>query len=309
MNFNLICLFVQLVFMAQAYAGPGKTVIRFPESLEVSHQMQYRLLDLVEIENPTESVVKQLWSLEVPSRWTQGSRFVLSEQQIMQVLRNKSFNKKNVEIIVSENVKPKKSEEILSKEHLSRVISTVNKSICGNCEFKVEFHNIPKVLLTEWEWDPFSTLFRGSFTTLIRMPDTRWSGWLTGSVKWQGPVLEVKKNFTYGQKITPDDLRISNKDITYQKDFLSNPEEVAGRVTTRSLGPGSALRVADFRKEEAVKRGQIVKTILGENDFEISISTMAEDTGTVGDRIRVKNLETQKLLSGEIVDNGVVRVQ
>lgn len=308
-SLRVLILFFMLVLIPHGQSWAKNTVLRFPETIEVSHQIQYRLLDIAEVENPTESVIRQLWQAEIPQKWTQGSRFTLTEQQIMQVLRQNSFNKKNVEIIISEILKPKKSEEILSKTHLERMIRTINSSLCAQCEFKVEIHNMPKVLLSEWEWDPFSTLFRGSFTTLIRMPASRWSGWLTGSVQWHGSALEVKKNLNFGQKVTLEDLKVSLKDITYQKDIILNSEEVVGRVAARTIGIGSVLRASDLKKEEAVKRGQVVKAILGDQDFEISLSTLAEESGTLGDRIRIKNLETQKMLTGEIIDFGVVRVK
>ena len=63
------------------------------------------------------------------------------------------------------------------------------------------------------------------------------------------------------------------------------------------------------KAEVQAKRGQIVKGTLGDDDFQISLNVEAQDSGYIGDVIKVKNLETQKLLSAVIVDKGVVKVQ
>ena len=164
-------------------------------------------------------------------------------------------------------------------------------------------------MLSEWEWDPFTVNFRGSFTALIKMPDTRWSGWLTGAVKWKGPVLSTKRTISFQEKIQESDLEEVEKDITYTKDVITDKSEAVGQMAARTLSPATMLTRTELRKEPLIKKGQVVKALIGEVDFEISIMTVAEETGFAGDLIKIKNMDSAKLLSAVIVDRGVVRVQ
>ncbi|MBL7669325.1 MAG: flagellar basal body P-ring formation protein FlgA [Bdellovibrionaceae bacterium] len=309
-NFFLIAFLV----VPKTSLAASKTVIRFPIEPEISHQAQYSLLDLVEVENPKEGILRQLSRAQIPARWTQGSRWSLSADQILSVLRQNRLSQRGVEILLPQMTQPRKSREILSAPHLKRVITLIAKAECKACEFKIDLHNIPKVLLSDWEWDPFSVKFRGSFTTLIKMPDSRWTGWLTGFVRWKSPVLITQKNISYQEKIQSNDVIESLRDITYSKDLITDPNEVIGLVAARAISPSTALSRGDLRKEPLVKRGQVVKTIMGrlqpdDSDFEVSVVAVAEENGVLGDVITVKNADSQKLLSATVIDHGVVRIK
>lgn len=304
-----ICsMFLFLITLSAGFAQ-GKSVVRFPEEIEISHQSQYSLLDLVNIENPQPQLLRQLWKAEIPKGWTQGSRWTMSSEQILKVLRKANISRKGVELYIPKSIRPQKSQNILSAVHLKRVISTINQAQCKACEFKIDLHNIPKVLLSEWEWDPFSVQFRGSFTTLIKMPDRAWTGWLTGYVKWKGPVLTARRSISYQERIQESDLEEDEKDITFSKDVVTDKSEIVGQVAGRVLSPSVVLTRTDLKKEPIVKKGQIVKTLMGRDDFEISIVSLAEENGFIGDLVKVKNVDSQKLLSAVVVDRGVVRVQ
>jgi flagella basal body P-ring formation protein FlgA len=67
--------------------------------------------------------------------------------------------------------------------------------------------------------------------------------------------------------------------------------------------------LSDLKREPAAHRGQVVRALVGDQDFEISINASAEENGFIGDLIKVKNLETQKMMSGIVIDKGVVKVQ
>ena len=53
----------------------------------------------------------------------------------------------------------------------------------------------------------------------------------------------------------------------------------------------------------------MVTAIVGNNSFEVVISAEAQEAGSVGDVVKVKNLDSQKVFAGKIVDRGVVRIE
>ncbi len=98
-------------------------------------------------------------------------------------------------------------------------------------------------------------------------------------------------------------------DITYAKDGLPKPEEIDGQLAARMLQLNQPIFKSDFKRELAINRGQIIRAVSGNESFEITSQAVAEEQGYVGDVIKIKNSESQKTLSGQIVERGVVKVQ
>jgi flagella basal body P-ring formation protein FlgA len=52
-----------------------------------------------------------------------------------------------------------------------------------------------------------------------------------------------------------------------------------------------------------------VKVITGDKDWNISMSAKTEQDGFIGDTVSVRNLQTNKLISGRVIGRGEVEVQ
>jgi flagella basal body P-ring formation protein FlgA len=112
-----------------------------------------------------------------------------------------------------------------------------------------------------------------------------------------------------GEKITSRDFRMEEVDVTFAKDGVPKSSEVEGQLASRILSVNQPIFKSDYKKELAVTRGQLIRAISGNETFEVTSQAIAEEQGYVGDLIRIKNSESQKMLSGQIVEKGVVKVQ
>lgn len=287
----------------EAYA----TTIRFLKEPEISHQVQYTLLDFVDLQGHDESLAKALWDVQVPKDWTQGPKFTLKKTQVLKLVRKYLFKENKAEFLIPEEIRPQKSAEILSQVHLKRVITEVNESRCRSCDFRIQFKNVPQVLLADWRWDPFEGKFRGSFLSAIRVQDQQRSDWLTGFVRWMGPTAKTKISLQSRQKINSAEITWETGDVT-ELDFPRR-EDLENKVALRALRAGEVLKHSDLEEEPQVRRGDFVKAIVSNNDFEITLKALAEEVGRNGDQIRIKNLETKKALTATVIGPGAVRVQ
>ena len=52
-----------------------------------------------------------------------------------------------------------------------------------------------------------------------------------------------------------------------------------------------------------------MKIILGDGTFEVSAQATAEQAGSVGEVIKIKTMDTKKLMSGTLIDLGVVKIE
>jgi flagella basal body P-ring formation protein FlgA len=72
---------------------------------------------------------------------------------------------------------------------------------------------------------------------------------------------------------------------------------------------GRAVFPSDLKREPAAERGKAVKVIAGDELYEVSLSGVAEDTGHIGDLIKVRNIESKKVFTAVVVEKGVVKIQ
>ena len=86
-------------------------------------------------------------------------------------------------------------------------------------------------------------------------------------------------------------------------------EAVEGMQAARYISAGQVLTYSDLKKENVVKRGQIVKVLAGNKAIEVSMSGQVEETGAIGDIVRIKNIDSQKMFAARVVDRGVVRIE
>ena len=111
------------------------------------------------------------------------------------------------------------------------------------------------------------------------------------------------------QKVTEEDLQVQRVNITSLKGQFVEVKELIGQVAQRSISPGSPLSSADVRKDPIVKRGQIVNATINDGAFEISAEMTAEESGFIGDTIKVKSKETKKILPAEIRNESSVVIK
>ncbi len=95
---------------------------------------------------------------------------------------------------------------------------------------------------------------------------------------------------------------------SYQ-DAITDVRSVVGMQAARYLTAGQMLASRDLKREQILRKGQMVKAIFGADALEISISAQAEEGGAVGDVIKVKNLDSQKMFAAKIIDRGIVKIE
>lgn len=112
------------------------------------------------------------------------------------------------------------------------------------------------------------------------------------------------------QLIQPEDLMLQTLDVA---DLPSNTvlsyEEIAGQRARRSIGPQRVLRKDQFEHPPAVKRGDRVLIVAASAGLRVTAMGEVQNTGRIGERVRVKNLDSNKTLHARVVDARTVRVQ
>ncbi len=129
-------------------------------------------------------------------------------------------------------------------------------------------------------------------------------------------VYEMKKLF-YTKRALPKGSPISADDLGSKETYTSESEliypdglrDVVGKVLKKDVAPGAVLTMLILDSPQVVHRGDVV-TIVGENtQLLVKTKGKAEDPGKVGERIRVKNLSSDREVVGRVAGNGTVTVE
>lgn len=113
-----------------------------------------------------------------------------------------------------------------------------------------------------------------------------------------------------GETITGDmieDRTLAPEEGTGTKQFLSRADLI-GKVARRTLLPGDTISPASVDNPRLVKIGANVRIIFVEGGMQIIAMGVAQQAGSVGDMIRVRNQDSGLFVTGRIEVDGSVQV-
>ncbi len=89
---------------------------------------------------------------------------------------------------------------------------------------------------------------------------------------------------------------------------IADIEEIVGKVTTRRLRAQRPLHASDLAEFELIDRGQTVELIYHHAGLHLQAFGIALEPGSESDPIRVRNIDTERVVVGRIDGRGRVRL-
>ena len=122
-------------------------------------------------------------------------------------------------------------------------------------------------------------------------------------------VLTATRAINRGEKIAESDLNVISKEVNaYSGACLTDSKDAIGFVMGRSVSAGTILLKAMVEKPIVVQRGFPLHMIVNVNGISVQMEGTALESGRVGDRIRVRNESSRKILYGKVLDNKAVEI-
>jgi flagella basal body P-ring formation protein FlgA len=120
----------------------------------------------------------------------------------------------------------------------------------------------------------------------------------------------VIKSLPKGTPVSADDLGsketyTSENGLIYPKDL----QDIAGKVLKRDVAPGVILTTLMLDNPQVIHRGETVNLVVENKQLLVSTKGKAQEPGKVGEKIRVKNLTTDRELVGKVANDGTVLVE
>ena len=126
-----------------------------------------------------------------------------------------------------------------------------------------------------------------------------------------------KKTLFYMKRALSKGSPVSAGDFGSRETYISEselvypeaPQDVVGKVLKKDVAPGTVLTTLILDSPQVIHRGETV-TIVGENkQLVVKTKGKAEDSGRVGEKIRVRNLSSDREVVGRVASNGTVVVE
>lgn len=133
--------------------------------------------------------------------------------------------------------------------------------------------------------------------------------WVTAEVVRIQRVVVAKSLLKRHEVIDAEDLEMKEIRLRGRRQsFETNPEALIGKRTIRSLKKGTAIRMDLVEEAPLILRGDRISIVLESQGLKISTLGKAVEDGLHGERIKVVNLDSKKIVVGEVIGQGRVRV-
>lgn len=311
-----LVLALSMIFVVRVFAV-SKYEVRVAEVSTVRVGDAIRLGVIANTEIADADLADRLGNLIVLPAIDSETTREIDSQQIAIALREKlSFQDlQRVSVTVPEKVKIKAKYNYFYERDLRSQIAKKALSFCSGCEVVFEDFKINDIPMKEevlsYRLDTSNFRQAGAFVLplVLETSKGKTSIWVQGKASLYKEAPVAKRMIRIGDRLALEDFEFKRVNVSFAKDGTSTTESMIGKLSQRVISAGQVIYANDIRREPAAHRGQIVKIILGDSTFEVSAQATAEEAGGIGEVIKVKTMDTKKLMSGTLVDLGVVKIE
>ncbi len=136
-----------------------------------------------------------------------------------------------------------------------------------------------------------------------------WKIFVSANVKQFAEVWVTRVAVARGSILTENSAVLDWREISHRSiQYYTNEQNPIGLVTKRPLRIGDILSPTALDKPIAIKRGDKVIVIARKNGLEIRATATALNSAAKGDRIKVRNIASDKVMEGTLFDDSIVYV-
>ncbi|MCC2677601.1 MAG: flagellar protein FlgA [Pseudobdellovibrio sp.] len=292
--------FLALILSVKCFAA-GEVELVIPSTVEVSPRSQINVYDIVEAKNLTDEVMTALQEIVIP----ENKVSTITKGELARMLYSVKAR-----FVLPNGLKILKSSGAVSRMEVERKIKNKINADCASCEVQVLISNVPQNIESDWAMDLNIDLSKKN--VMIPVYSTKNSnskGWIVAELKRYKNVPVLNQSVKVGDVLTEEMLTIEKREMLNVRDTYQSMGSLVGMQAIRFLNAGQVVQFSDVKKEQLVKKGQMVKAIVGNNAFEVAITAEVQEGGSAGEVVKVKNLDSQKVFAAKIIERGVVRIE
>lgn len=141
-------------------------------------------------------------------------------------------------------------------------------------------------------------------------PEHRWSIFVPVTITQFVDVVVTTETVSQGAFLKANQIKLEKRSLNFlHNGYLKSLKQAVGQKLKTTLAKGLVVKPNQLNRPYTIKRGQNVN-LLAKSDFiSVRISGKALSNARIGDRIRVKNTSTNKIVEGTVTYNGFVEIK
>lgn len=140
--------------------------------------------------------------------------------------------------------------------------------------------------------------------------EKKWSIFVSAVIKAYETVIVLTRPLQRGEIITRGHLSLEKMDVSNARgEFVTQFDQVENKEAARNMPTGAILGLRGVVVPPLIKRKDKVVISSGQTGVSVQMSGTALMDGTAGQVIRVKNDSSGRVISGTVIEAGVVMVK
>lgn len=154
------------------------------------------------------------------------------------------------------------------------------------------------------------TPLAGRVTLQINCPaPSPWKIYIPATLHIFKQVLVAKQALARGHSLNAADVEIQKRPIeSLRSAYFSQTEEVIGKIIKRPLAAQAVITASQLENAVLVTKNQQVTINSQNSTVQVKANGIALMDGSLGERIRVRNTSSQKVIEATVEAAGIVRV-
>lgn len=151
----------------------------------------------------------------------------------------------------------------------------------------------------------------GKMTVGIRCHQpVSWTVYVPVEVSVLQPVVVASKALSGNRVLTVNDVEVRQVDIgQLRRGYYSERSLVLGQQMRHPVASGDVIEERNIRPQTIVHRGQTVTLVAKNGGIQIRVKGKALADASKGERVRVENLSSERVVTGVADSPGVVRIR
>ncbi len=136
-----------------------------------------------------------------------------------------------------------------------------------------------------------------------------WSIYVPVTIQIYRDILVASQSLPQRRILTNNDIQMERLDINrYTGAYITDPDLIVGKQLIRPVQIGRPILANMLKEPLLIRRGELVTLLAKTQTYEVRMAGKALMDGASGDRIRVRNLRSKRIIEGNVARNGTVYV-
>lgn len=135
-----------------------------------------------------------------------------------------------------------------------------------------------------------------------------WTIYIPAKAKAMNDVVVLRRLVTRDTPISGDDIGLESREIEATGEYIQDPTQVVGKLAKRPLAANTVLTPSMLSAPRLVRRGQEVVLVATMPGMDVRVQGIALDEGGAGDRIKVRNVSSNRVVEATVIQAGIAQV-